>query len=117
MNDLDIPILNKSFELYKTFHDYRKVVPKTERFTIYERSENLILEVIELLIEAGYLPRTNKVGILEQASVKLNTLRLLIRLMKESQTFDTKKYVTLQEIIDDIGRQLGGWIRSPSVGR
>ena len=90
-------------------------MPKNDRFTIYERSENLILDVVELLIEAGYVTRNNKVTILEQASVKLNTLRLLIRLMKESSTFDTKKYVALQTIIDEIGRQLGGWIRSSSL--
>ncbi len=90
-------------------------MPKNDRFTIYERSENLILDVVELLIEAGYVARNNKVTILEHASVKLNTLRLLIRLMKESSTFDTKKYVTLQTIIDEIGRQLGGWIRSSGL--
>ncbi len=117
MNELDIPILKKSFELYKTFHEYRKGVPKSDRFSIYERAENIILALIELLIEAGYVTRTNKLTSLERASIKLNTLRLLVRLMKESRTFDTKKYVTLQEIIDEIGRMLGGWIRSTGVTR
>jgi len=115
MNDLDIPIIKRTFDLYNTFHNYRKVVSKIDRFTIYERSENLILDLLELLIEAGYLPRANKINILERASVKLNTLRLLIRLLKESSAFDIKKYVSLQEIIDDLGRQLGGWIRSSST--
>ena len=51
MNQNDIPVLNKSYELYKLFHEYRKVVPKQDRFTIYERSENVILNIIELLLE------------------------------------------------------------------
>jgi len=112
MNDLDIPILNKTYELYKIFHGYRKVVSKSDRFAIYERSENLIIDVVELLLEAGYTKNINKLALLDKASVKLNTLRLLIRLMRENYIFDTKKYVVLQTIIDDIGRQLGGWIRS-----
>jgi hypothetical protein len=32
--------------------------------------------------------------------------------MKESKTLDIKKYTLLQEILDEIGRMLGGWIRS-----
>ena len=117
MNDTDIPILKKSFELYKTFHGYRTLVPKTDRFTIYERCEGLIIDVIESFLEAGYIQKSNKAVILERASVKLNTLRFLIRLMKETKSFDTKKYTILQEMIDEIGRMLGGWIRSTSTPR
>ena len=51
MNEIDIPILKKAYDLYKTFHEYRKVVPKADRFTIYERSEHFILDTIELLID------------------------------------------------------------------
>lgn len=112
MNDIDIPILKKTHELYSVFHEYRKVVFKADRFTIYERSENLIVDIIELFLEAGYTKSGNKSTILEKASVKLNTLRFFIRLMKETKTLDLKKYTILQEKIDEIGRMLGGWIRS-----
>jgi hypothetical protein len=112
MNDTEIPLLKKSYDLYKTFHEYRKAVPKHDRHTIYERSERLILDMIEAFFQAGYSRRDDKTVMLERASVKLNTLRLLIRLMKDTKTLDTKKYVLLQEMIDEIGRMLGGWIRS-----
>lgn len=112
MNQNDIPVLNKSYELYKLFHEYRKVVSKQDRFTIYERSEHVILGIIELLLEASYGDKERKVIILERASVKLNVLRFLIRLMKETRTFDLKKYTVLESLIDEIGRMIGGWIRA-----
>ena len=112
MNDLDMPILKKLYDLYKTFHEYRKVVPKSDRFTIYERSEGIIIDVLECLIEAGYGQKGSKAALLEKASVKLNTFRFFIRLMKDSKILDSKKYILLQEMIDEIGRMLGGWIRS-----
>ena len=112
MNDTDIPILKKTYELYKLFHEYRKVVSKANRFTIYERSENLIIDLIECFLEAGYTKSSSRVSLLEKASVKLNMLRLFVRLMKETYVIDTKKYISLQEMIDEIGRMLGGWIRS-----
>ena len=94
MNDNDIPILKKAYDLYKTFHEYRKAVPKHDRHTIYERSERLILEIIESLFLAGYAKLANKAITLEQVSAKLNLLRLLVRLMKDTKTLDSKKYVT-----------------------
>ena len=112
MNDFDLPILKKSFELYKIFHEYRKIVPKQDRFTIYERSEEIILGIIEIFLEAGYTRQNQKSAILERADLKLNMLRFFVRLMKETHTLDLKKYSVLQEMIDEIGRMLGGWIRS-----
>lgn len=111
MIELDIPILTKSYELYKMLHAYRNAVPKADRFSIYERSETVLIEIIESLLEAGYL-KGNKVACLERASTKLNVLRLFVRLMKETRVFDLKKYTALQTVIDEIGRMLGGWIRS-----
>ena len=112
MNQLDIPILKITFDLYKTFHSYHRIVPKPERFIIYEKGSNLILNVVELLIEASYTNKNRKVEILEKASLKLNTLRFIIRLMKDTKTFNMKQYIALQELIDETGRMLGGWIRS-----
>ena len=49
---------------------------------------------------------------LKRASLKLNILRVFLRLMKEVKTLDNKKYITLQTLVDEIGRMLGGWIKS-----
>ncbi len=115
MNDADIPILKKSYDLYRTFHEYRRVVPKAERFTLYERCENAILDMVEAILEAGYAKSVQKAAVLERASVKLNVVRFFIRLLKETRCIDVKKYATLQEMIDEIGRMLGGWIRSAGI--
>ena len=37
---------------------------------------------------------------------------ILIRLNMHTKGIDIKKYVLLQESIDEIGRMLGGWMRS-----
>ena len=112
MNDFDIPILKKTYDLYKTFHDYRKVVPKQDRFTVYERAEDTMLEVLESLLEAAHLDPSRKKEFLENASMRLNVLRFLVRMLKDVKSIDLKKYVHLEGMIDEIGRMLGGWIRS-----
>lgn len=112
MEEFDIPIFKKSYELYKTFYGYRNTVSKQDRYTLWQRCENLILDILESILWASQLPKKDKLPILEKASLKLNFLRVFLRLCKEIKTIDNKKYVLLQEIIDEIGRMLGGWIRS-----
>jgi hypothetical protein len=112
MTEIDIPILKKSYDLYKVFHEYRTLVPKQDRYTLYERSENTILDILEGFFEARYGKANRKQEVLEMASVKLNSLRFLTRLMKDTRSLDTKKHLVLQTHIDEIGRMLGGWIRS-----
>ena len=111
MNDLDIPIFKKAYELYKLFHGYRKVVPKQDRFTVFERCENIIIELIEGIIRAGTQQKPAKIDTLELASGKLNMLRIFIRMMKDVKAIDNKKYVVLENTVDEIGRMLGGWIK------
>ncbi|MFC1613005.1 diversity-generating retroelement protein Avd [Patescibacteria group bacterium] len=115
MNDFDIPIFKKTYDLYKTLHEYRRLVPKNDRFTIFERAEQTTLDLIESIMLAGSQKAQEKIQTLESASIKLNMLRVFIRLMKDIKTLDGKKYITIENIIDEIGRMLGGWIRSNKV--
>ncbi|MDD4290228.1 MAG: diversity-generating retroelement protein Avd [Patescibacteria group bacterium] len=112
MNEFDIPIFKKSYDLYKLFNDYRRFIPKQDRYTIFERSENIILFVLENIMQASSESKQDKLSTLEKTSTKLNMLRIFIRLMKDIKTIDTKKYLILENAVDEIGRMLGGWIRS-----
>jgi len=112
MNEFDIPIFKKCYELYKTFNEYRKLVPKKDRFTIFERTECIIIDILEGIMQASGQQKKEKLPTLETVSHKLNILRVFIRLMKDSKAIDQKKYITLENTTDEIGRMLGGWIRS-----
>ncbi len=112
INDFDIPIFKKAYELYKTFYGYRTLVPKVDRYTIWQRSESVILEVLEGVLIASQTIGNEKLEALQRTSVKLNLLRVFVRLMKETKAIDNKRYIALEAMIDEIGRMLGGWIRS-----
>lgn len=112
MHDFDIPIFQKTYDLYKTFYGFRASVQKQDRYTIWQRCENAILEILESILAASEAYKAEKVPLLQRASVKLNSLRIFLRLMKELRTIDNKKYVAFQEPVDEIGRMLGGWIKS-----
>lgn len=109
MDNFDIPIFRKAYDLYVAFHGYRDTVKKRDRHTIWERSENAILDVIEGILAASEAYKMEKLPILKKVSVKLNLLRVFFRLAKDAKVIDLKKYMALEETVDEIGRQLGGW--------
>ncbi|KKR05425.1 MAG: hypothetical protein UT33_C0011G0136 [Candidatus Peregrinibacteria bacterium GW2011_GWC2_39_14] len=111
MNNLDIPILQKTYELCKLFHQYSEKFPKKDRFTIGQRCENHILILLESVIYASKSAKDNKARLLFEISVKLDTLKILIRLLKEVKTIDLKQYAHLEECVFEIGKMLGGWIK------
>lgn len=77
--------------------------------------ENFSLEVIEGILLASSLPKSAKLPILEKVSLNLNILRVFVRLAKEVMILDNQKYIILQENIDEMGRMLGGWIKSTRI--
>lgn len=112
MEEFDIPIFKKTYELYKLFYSYRNTLPKQDHYTLWQRCENLILDVLESILWASYLSKTEKAPALERTNLKLNFLRVFLRFCKEVKAIDSKKYILMQEIINEIGRMLGGWIKS-----
>lgn len=112
MQEFDIPIFKKVYELYKQFHAIRAKASKQDRHTIFQKSENTLLDLIERILEASQLSKAEKLPALKKASVKLSFVRVFIRLMKDVKSIDLKTYTSLEENVDEIGRMLGGWIKS-----
>jgi hypothetical protein len=112
MNDLDIPIIKKSYDLYKKFYELRLSVPKQDRYTLWQKCESLLIDILEGILFASQQTKLEKLPSLEKASVKLNFLRVCIRLMKDIKAIDQKKYLFIEADLDEIGRMLGGWMKS-----
>jgi hypothetical protein len=112
VQQLDVPIIQKTYELYKTMHGYQKSIPKLERFTLWQKCENAALAVLEGLIQAGYLSPDRRADLLTRVSAHVDMLRVFLRLALDTKAIDQKKYIALQAITDEIGRMLGGWLKS-----
>lgn len=112
MQEFDIPIFKKIYELYKNFYSFRSSIPKQDRYTLWQKCENILLEILENILLASQMSKEEKSSVLKKASLQLNLFRIFIRLAKEVKTIDNKKYVLLQENTNEVGRMLGGWIKS-----
>jgi hypothetical protein len=108
----EIPIITKVYDLYRMYYAYLALFPKKDRYGLGGKCEQYIIATLELLLMAGRLPRQEKLAVIQQANVKFDALKVLLRLAKDVKLLDTKKYILLQQHIQEIGRMLGGWQRS-----
>ena len=84
--------------------------PRVRRFTLGERLESTLIEVLELLVEAAF--SRVKQDALKRANLRLEVVRHLWRLAHELQIIPTQQYEHGARLMDDLGRQVGGWLRT-----
>ena len=106
-----MPLVHKVCELYKLFHECLKLFPKHEKYTLGQKINNLILKILESLLKTAYLPKQEKLTPLKESSAEINLLKILVRLANEIKALDNKKYILLQEKLQEIGKMVGGWIK------
>ena len=84
--------------------------PRSHKFTLGDRTVNLALDTLELLIEATYT--RDRLRLLRKANVQLEKLRYLIRLCRDFKLLSAKQYAYISNEINEVGKRIGGWIRS-----
>ncbi len=112
MKALDVPVIAKTYELYKSLYLIQKNIPKLERYTLWQDIQKACLAIIKYLVHGGYLDPNQRINVLTEASIKVDLLKLQLRLAFDTKIINQKKYISLQSQIDEIGRMLGGWIKS-----
>ena len=108
----ETPILRLTVDLYKEFYQHLKTFPKKDQYMLGRRCEEYVLRFTELILLAVGFEKSRKLEVLEEANNKFDVLKVLFRMARELKLIDNKKYLSLEEKAQEIGRMLGGWLRS-----
>ena len=84
-------------------------MPRQRRYTLGERLETLLLQVLENLLEASY--SKSSASTLKRANLKLDVARHLWRLANSLEAVPRKHYLAGSEMMVKLGQQIGGWRR------
>lgn len=106
----NLAIFEKTYELILWLYPTVNKFPKSQRFVLGQHIENVFLQILEGIIEANQ--ERNKLPYLKKLSVELDKLRILIRLSKDLKFINIRQYSFVVEKINEIGKMLGGWIKS-----
>jgi four helix bundle protein len=108
----DIAIIHKTYNLYLCLYHTIETIPKKDRFTIGAKCENTSLAILEKLYEANAKYGQNRLIILQSVDTKLKILQALVKALFDIKAINDKKYLQLSELLVEIGRMLGGWIKT-----
>lgn len=99
----------KSKELYLAWYWCYKTLPKEHRYTIGEKIDILLTEIIEAIASASFLAKEEKLPYVKIAIRKNDTVKIFLLILWETKSLDNKKYLAISEKINEVGRMLGGW--------
>jgi hypothetical protein len=108
----ELPIINRTYEVYKSIIDINNHLEKRWRYSLGMSLENSVLSLLQELIMAKNAPKPLKSSYLIKDSSYLEISVLKLRLFLEMEIANKTKIFQTQSKLAEIGRMLGGWIKS-----
>ncbi|MDO8524521.1 MAG: four helix bundle protein [bacterium] len=104
-----IPLLQKAKDIYLLWYNYYKIIPKEHRYTLGQKVDKFLLEIIEAISIASFLKREEKLPYVRLAIRKTDILKIFLLILWETKSLDNSKYIQISEKLNEIGKMLGGW--------
>ncbi|MBN8680171.1 MAG: diversity-generating retroelement protein Avd [Chitinophagales bacterium] len=105
-------IVARAYDLLKHSLPIIEGFPRSQKFTLGDRLQNHLSDLLEMIIEAYYLPAAEKRPALQKVNIKLEQLRYFFRLAFDRGHYNSIRYNEFAQRIDEIGRMVGGWLKS-----
>ena len=106
------PLFQAVYRLYVAWHIRCETIPKKDRFTIGQKTESLLLEVLTLVVTAYHTKEPFlKKEVLSKANTSLECAKITIRLAKDVKALEQRWYVDYEGRLQEIGKMMGGWMR------
>lgn len=106
----ELKILQKTYDMLQYLYQTLQQYPKAEKHTLAADTKAAAYELLQLLITAN--KRYHKKTTMQDADIQLDILRHLIRLGKDLQFMPIKRFEVLSGMTTEIGKMLGGWMRT-----
>jgi hypothetical protein len=107
------PVVEKHYKLILWMLPKMANFPKDQRFLLADRIERILMDILEMLIEAVY--SKDKRGILIKVNLKLDVLRFMMRIAKDMKYVNVNAYDFFCQSVLEIGRMVGGWIKAETA--
>lgn len=106
---VELPVLEKMKNVYKLWNNYHNTIPKTQRYSLGNVIDRIFIEIIEMICSAGFSSKSEKIPYVKVAIRKLDTVKILLMVLWETDGLDENKYINLSIPLCEIGRNMGGW--------
>ena len=90
-------------------------LPRTEKFSIGIEVKTSVYNMLKNVLLASKVERNKRIGIYNIVDTEICYQRICIRIMYNNKWIDSKKYKYSNELLSEIGKILGGLIKSVGV--
>lgn len=104
----ELPILQKAYDLVKWYVPILNRLPRDHKFGLGDRMISELYDILEGLVLARYAH--HKLDLLQPLTGKLALLTYQTRLLFDFQLVKLQRYEYASNLLDELGRQLNGWI-------
>lgn len=106
----ELKILQKVFDMMKYGYQVLQQFPKGEKFALVVDIKRCMHLMLERVIEANkkYYKKTT----LQELDVEITKLKAYLRLSHDLGFLPLRKYEIWSEMVVEIGKMVGGWIKS-----
>ena len=104
-----MPVLEKTKAIYKYWQKISNNFPKSFRFGLGARIENLFIDILEFEFIASFLKPQEKELFVAKAITKFDLLKFLCQISWENGYLKEKTYAFLSKEFDVVGKELAGW--------
>ena len=105
----ELPIIQRVYDLILWYVPRLNKLPRDHKFMLGDRIQASLYGLLEGLIRARYA--REKLALLEPLNTELEVLRYQTRLCKDFELLDARRFEHVSKLINEIGENLGGWIR------
>lgn len=90
-------------------------LPRTEKFSIGTEVKTSMYEMLKYILYASKVEKRKRLELYNIVDSQIYYQRICIRIMYNNQWIDMKKYKYSNELLAEIGKMLGGLIKSLGV--
>ncbi|WP_375511803.1 diversity-generating retroelement protein Avd [uncultured Nostoc sp.] len=105
----ELSVIQKTYDCIKWYVPIIERLPKIHKFSLGDRIINQLYDLLEGLIKAKYAK--NKLPQLESLNTELDILRYQTRMLLDFNKMSVERYEYAIKLLDEIGIELGGWIK------
>lgn len=86
-------------------------LPRTEKYSIGTEYKNSMYKMLENILILSKVSDEEKLGYINKIDARLNTQRILLRIMYKNRWIDERRFNYIIEMIYELGKIVGGLIK------
>jgi hypothetical protein len=104
----NLPVYKSSYDLLLGLFNSVSIFSRDYRFTVGEQIKKETLSMMLCIYRANKDNTERKKNIV-LAREHIETIRVLLRIVKDLRQMSVKKFASLQKLVESVSKQLSGW--------